>query len=72
MRRVLATIIVAGLHALHQDVWWWREARPIVFGVLPIGLFYHAAFTVATAVALALLVRLVWPAHLEGVSPRSR
>ncbi len=72
MRRALATIIVAGLYALHQDVWWWREARPIVFGVLPIGLFYHAAFTVATAVALALLVRLVWPAHLEGVPPRSQ
>lgn len=72
MRRLSATILVAGLFALHQDVWWWREARPLVFGVLPIGLFYHAAFTLATAAALALLVWLVWPAHLEGVPPPSR
>jgi hypothetical protein len=72
MRHVLATTIVAGLYALHQDVWWWREARPLVFGVLPIGLFYHAAFTVAIAGALALLIRLVWPAHLEGIQPGSK
>jgi hypothetical protein len=72
MRRVLATAIVAGLYALHQDVWWWREARPLVFGVLPIGLFYHVAFTVATAGALVLLIRLAWPTHLEGIQPGSR
>ena len=35
------------LYVLHQDFWFWREARPLVFGFLPIGLFYHAAFTVA-------------------------
>jgi hypothetical protein len=60
-----AFIIVAALYLLHQDIWFWREARPLVFGVLPIGLFYHAAFTVATTGALWLLVKFAWPAHLE-------
>ena len=46
-----AALIVAALYALHQDVWFWREARPLVFGVLPIGLFYHAAYTVAVSLA---------------------
>ena len=32
---------------LHQDVWLWRSARPLVFGFLPIGLFYHACYAVA-------------------------
>ena len=66
MTRLAAALTVAALCVLHQDVWFWRQARPLVFGVLPIGLFYHAAFTLATAAAMWLLVRLLWPADLEG------
>ena len=65
MHHVVATAIVMALYALHQDFWFWREARPLVFGVLPIGLFYHAAYTVATSLVLLVLVRILWPAHLE-------
>ena len=65
MARLAAIAIVAALYALHQDIWFWRQARPLVFGVLPIGLFYHAAFTLATAAGMWLLVRLLWPAELE-------
>ena len=65
MRTWLAIAAVAVLYVLHQDVWFWREARPLVLGILPIGLFYHVAFTVACAGVLWLLVVLVWPAHLE-------
>jgi hypothetical protein len=63
--RVVAIAAVALLYVLHQDLWFWRDARPLVFGFLPIGLFYHAAFTVATTGALWLLVKFAWPAHLE-------
>ena len=35
------------VYALHQDFWFWRTARPLVFGFLPVGLFYHAAYTSA-------------------------
>ena len=65
MKRSLAVLIVAAAYALHQDVWFWREARPLVFGVLPVGLFYHAAYTVATSVVLWVLVRWLWPAELD-------
>ena len=65
MRPWLAAGAVALLYVLHQDFWFWHEARPLVFGFLPIGLFYHAAFTLACAGVLSLLVALVWPAHLE-------
>lgn len=66
MRSLLATALVALLYALHQDVWLWREARPLVFGTLPVGLFYHAAYTVVTAATLWALVGLLWPHHLEA------
>ncbi len=52
------------MYLLHQDFWFWRAARPLVFGFLPIGLFYHASYTIATAVMLWWLVRRHWPAHL--------
>lgn len=65
MKYVTAAAIVSALYALHQDIWYWRTARPLVFGVLPIGLFYHAAYTVVTSLALWWLVHLVWPSHLE-------
>ena len=56
--------MVAVFYALHQDVWLWRAARPLVFGMLPIGLFYHVAYTVAVPVLLSWLVRRHWPTAL--------
>lgn len=66
MRRALLLIIVGALYILHQDSWFWRTAHPLVFGFLPIGLFYHACYAVATAVVMWILVRFAWPSHLEG------
>lgn len=67
----VAVMIVATLYVLHQDIWLWRTARPLVFGFLPIGLFYHVTFTLVTALALVVLVRLLWPSHLDDNTPRS-
>ena len=66
MSRIGATLILAALYLLHQDFWFWDTARPLVFGFLPIGLFYHAAYTVATSVVLVVLVRMLWPVQLES------
>jgi hypothetical protein len=62
---LIAAVLVALLYALHQDFWFWREARPLVFGFLPIGLFYHAAFTAACSMVLWWLVAHAWPSHLD-------
>lgn len=64
LRRALV-LAVAATYLLHQDVWFWETARPLVFGFLPIGLFYHAAYSAAAAGLMALLVRYAWPAELE-------
>lgn len=54
---------LAVLYLLHNDLWLWHDPR-LVLG-LPVGLLYHVAFCVATAVVLTLLVLYAWPDHLE-------
>jgi hypothetical protein len=70
--RVLLAAAIVALYALHQDVWFWRTARPLVFGFLPIGLAYHAAYCVAAAVLMWGLTRVAWPAHLDNESTARR
>ena len=65
MKRALLAAAVLAVYALHQDVWLWRSARPLVFGFLPVGLFYHAAYSVAAALLMWLLVAKAWPGRLE-------
>jgi hypothetical protein len=68
MKRALLVLAVAVLYVLHQDYWNWYDARPLVFGFLPVGLAYHAAFSIAAAGVLWLLVRYAWPHHLEDAA----
>src|SRR6266508_6185343 len=65
MRRWLLILCVSVMYLLHQDFWNWNEAFPLIFGFLPIGLFYHLCYSVAAALLMWLLVSLVWPSHLE-------
>ncbi len=55
--------LIAGVfvvYLLHQDFWFWRAVKPLVLGVLPVGLFYHAAYTLAVAALMGVLVRIAW------------
>ena len=63
--RVLIFVAIAALYLLHQDVWFWRTARPLVFGFLPMGLAYHAAYCLAAAALMWGLTKVAWPAHLD-------
>lgn len=65
MKRFLLVIAIIALYLLHQDFWFWRTAAPIVFGFLPIGLFYHVCYTLAISALMWLLVRHAWPSYLE-------
>ena len=63
--RWLVWLLVLALFILHQDCWFWDD-RTLVFGFMPIGLFYHAVFSVAAAVTWALAVNLSWPDQIEA------
>ena len=65
MRYVGVASVLVSVYVLHQDFWFWRTARPLVFGFLPVGLAYHAAYTLAISVVMLYLVRRHWPSHLE-------
>ena len=64
MKSILLVVAVAALYILHQDIWFWRSSY-LVFGFIPIGLFYHAVFSIAAALLMWLLVTYAWPSHLE-------
>jgi Protein of unknown function (DUF3311) len=71
-KTVLLALAIAALYVLHQDVWFWRTAHPLVFGFLPIGLVYHGAYCVAAAVLMWGLTRVAWPHHLDDTRERDR
>jgi len=66
MKKLLLTLLVVLLYLLHQDYWHWRVADPVVFGLFPIGYFYHLVYTIVVTGVMWLLVRLAWPGHLDG------
>jgi hypothetical protein len=72
MKRLLLIGAVTALYVLHQDFWFWRTPKPLVFGFLPIGLFYHVLYTLAVAGLLFLMVKYAWPSHLENTDAETR
>ena len=64
-KRALLALAIVAVYVLHQDIWFWRTARPLVFGFLPIGLAYHAAYCLVAALLMLALVSFAWPGHLD-------
>jgi len=61
-RAVWVLVLVLGV--LHWDFWFWGDAT-LVLGFLPVGLAYHALFSVLCGVVWALAVKYAWPEHVE-------
>ena len=60
--------MVVVVYLLHQDNWNWKNSD-LVFGILPVGMAYHAGYSILAAVMMAVLVKFAWPKHLEDVQP---
>lgn len=63
--RHVITLLALLLFVLHQDFWNWHSTT-MVFGFMPIGLFYHACFSVAAAALWLGAVKFAWPAETEA------
>jgi len=72
LKTFLLTALLAVVYVLHQDFWNWKEAYPLVFGFLPIGLAYQAGYSILAAAMMAVLVRVAWPNHLENVESEAK
>lgn len=70
MKNILLVLAVVVLYVLHQDIWFWRSSY-LVFGFIPIGLFYQGCFSVAATLLMWLLVCYAWPSHLEKEAEES-
>lgn len=64
MKRALIAAGVIVVAALHQDFWFWTD-KTLLLGFVPVGLAYHMGYCVMTALMMAALVKVAWPAHLE-------
>ena len=69
LKTILLTALVIVVYFLHQDSWNWTKSEPLVFGFMPIGLAYHAGYSILAAVLMAVLVKFAWPKHLEDLQP---
>lgn len=58
---VIAFIILA---VLHQDFWNWDDSN-LVLGFMPVGLAYHAAYSLVAVVFWTLVIKFAWPSQLE-------
>ena len=65
IRNTTLSLLVLVVFLLHQDCWNWSKVEPLVFGFLPVGLAYHAAYAVLASGLMALLVKFAWPAGLD-------
>jgi hypothetical protein len=61
---LLFLVIFIALGVLHQDVWNWDNAD-LVFGFMPVGLAYHAAYSLIAAAFWAVVMKFSWPHKLE-------
>ncbi len=69
--RYLVGILLLLLLVLHQDNWFWEDDT-LVFGFIPIGLFYHACISVAASVTWFLATKFAWPRGLSDDAETSQ
>ncbi|MEM7782828.1 MAG: DUF3311 domain-containing protein [Planctomycetota bacterium] len=63
MRAVLI-LLIAGLIVAHQDFWYWEDTT-LVWGVLPMGLFYHVCISLAASLVWLIACTFAWPKGID-------
>jgi hypothetical protein len=62
---VLLTLAAVAVLVLRHDYWFWNTPYPLLFGFLPVGLWWQGLVSILAAVLMALVVRFAWPQELE-------
>ena len=57
--------LVVLLLIVHQDNWNWTDGT-LVFGFIPIGLFYHACISIGASITWFLATKFAWPTDLAS------
>ena len=64
MKTTIVVVIFFILAALHQDFWNW-DNRGLVLGFIPVGLAYHAGYSLVAALFWYLVSQFAWPHKTE-------
>ena len=59
------------LLVLHQDLWFWDDDQTLLLGFLPVGLAYHAVYSVVVAVFWWWAAGFAWPKDWEETAESS-
>jgi hypothetical protein len=64
-RAIILTIILLVVLVLRHDYWQWTAPGYLLFGFLPLALWWQAGVCILASIMMALMVHLAWPGHLE-------
>jgi len=56
---------------LRHDYWNWDTPGYLLFGFLPVGLWWQGLVTILASCMMWLMVALAWPSHLEEQAAES-
>ena len=59
------TLVAGAVLFFRHDYWNWTKAQPLLFGFLPVGLWWQALLCLAASGMMWLMVTFAWPGHLE-------
>ena len=62
---LLLALVALVVIVLRHDYWFWDTPYPLLFGFLPVGLWWQALVSLLAAGMMWLMVRLAWPQELE-------
>lgn len=57
---IVIVLLVLLLLVLHQDNWYWEDDT-LLFGFMPIGLFWHVCISLGATLTWALATKIAWP-----------
>jgi len=61
--KIFLYIMIVVLAVLHQDFWNF-DNHTLVFGFMPLGLAYHAGYTICAVILWSLIIKFAWPQNL--------
>jgi hypothetical protein len=61
----LLTLAAVAVLVLRHDYWFWDTPYPLLFGFLPVGLWWQGLVSILAAGLMALMVCFAWPQELE-------
>ena len=61
----LLALVAIAVIVLRHDYWNWDTPYPLLFGFLPVGLWWQAMVSILACVMMWMMVRFAWPGELE-------